>query len=50
MYPDCVIQIFGDDNQTRNLLEVNPEQADRSDFIIRYLAKGNLRFIKEHDR
>ena len=46
--PDCIFQMFGDENQTKNMSDKIKMRESKTDLIVRYLCDGNIRFIKEH--
>ena len=47
--PECIFQIFGDDNQTKGGGREIKMRGSDTDVIVKCLCDGNIRYIKEHD-
>ena len=46
--PNCIFQIFGDDEQTKCVSDSVKMRGVETDLIVKYLCNGNVRYIKEH--
>ncbi len=49
-HPDVIIQIYGDDDQCKNVSDNSRLRVRENDAIIKYLCGGNLRHISPHSK